>query len=316
MGCSASGVLPQMSGNTKPTLYQVFRVQDGGMLNVHIQIGDIQIDRGGSGQAEVSVFMQARDVVKAQTFLEQLRFYIAQEGGGKVEVQTNAFNTNWRAEDTGSAQILVKIRVPETFNLVAQTENGHVTSDCFRGNIALATLTGNIRAGCFIGEEADVQTANGVIDIGQMQIRRSALVRSDGGKISIGEFAGANLNVETKRGNVDLNRLNGSATLRSDQGKLDVRGVEGILTTNTLTGQQKVSLRTASQLNLQSNSGDLYIDNTARQGLNLELSGKSIEMGCLKGFRGNIQDNSVLGTLNGGGGRISARTNGKVTVDE
>lgn len=316
-GCSNSGgaLSPIGGNNAPPMIFQTFPLQNGALLNLNIQYGDVQIDRGRSGQAEVAVYMSSRDAVKAKAFFDQLRFYVSPDGSGKLNVQTNTFNTNWRDEDTGFARISVRIKLPETTHLFVQTERGNIQIDCFRGDMALATRTGMVRAGCAFGNEVEIQTAQGDIVVGKLQTRNSALLRTDSGKIALDEFLGANLNAETINGNIDINHINGSATCKSQQGMLDIRGVEGILNTTTTSGNQKVALRAASQLNLSSQTGEIRLTTPAKLPLDLNASGRTLEMGCLKGFVGTIQENAVQGRLNGGGGRITIQSNGKIVVD-
>lgn len=296
-------------------LLQAFQMQDGALLNIHLQYGDVQIERGRSGQAEVAVYMTSRDATKAKSFYDQLRFHVAPDGTGKLNVQTNTFNTNWRDEDTGFARISVRIKIPETTHLIAETERGNIQAGCFRGDMALATRTGMVRLECAISNEAEVQTADGDIVIGRLQTRNSALLRTDRGRIVVDEFLGANLNAETTDGAIDINRINGSATAKSNRGTVDIRGVEGILNTSTVSGMQKIALKASSQLNLVSQTGEIRVITPARLPLDLNATGRTLEMGCMKGFIGTIQENGVQGRLNGGGGRITVQSNGKIVLE-
>jgi hypothetical protein len=139
-------------------------------------------------------------------------------------------------------------------------------------------------------------------------------VRTSGGSIDIRGARTAAVTAHTSGGSVSADGGTGAMDLGTSGGSIDVREALGTLKANTSGGSIGVDYigPAATDVNVHTSGGGIRIgvDPTAKLSIEAGTSGGSVDVDGLSLTATTIARAHLLGTLNGGGGHLSAATSG------
>lgn len=314
-----------------------YDVREGGTLRVNVPGADVEVLPGSNDQAEVTVYLEGRDMDKARTYFESLNFEVYQKGD-VVAIEAESKNKKWGWNSwkrNGGARILVKARIPERFNTDLKTSGGDVTVIRLEGRTELSTSGGDVTLGTLSGPTILARTSGG--DIKAESVRGDAAVelKTSGGDLALGDISGATLHIQTSGGDVKANHLTGETiklgtsggdiylkevdgdlTARTSGGDINIQTLAGDVVAGTSGGDIEVRLERTSAVELKTSGGSIDITAPAALEANLELKGGRVQVADAFQFAGTMKKNRAQGALNGGGPRLYASTSGgKITLN-
>ena len=331
-----------------------FSVDEGGTLEIDVGDADVAVVPGSSSEVHVEVVLAARNLTdKAREYYERQNFSVTQSGN-TVRVETDPRRRinidwgNWRNHPS----IYVRVSAPETFNADLHTSDGDIDVESLNGdislktsdgdvtvgalngdNLALRTSDGDIRVDALDGQTIDVHTSDGDLDLGTLTADRISARTSDGdihanslngdaeiktsdGDIDIDAASGPAFFARTSDGTITVNELAaGRSTVRSSDGDITLRRVEGDLNVSGSSAYIRLDLFKPGAVTATTSDGDILIMLPQNHGADLRLRGDDVRISRDLDFDGRIEDERATGEINGGGPLIEARTSdGDVTV--
>ena len=281
-----------------PTQYNLQLNTGGGRITVDDISGEVEADTSG-GNIEIGFV-----------------------SGGDVHVDTSGGNI-----EVGGA----------TGDVEADTSGGNITIGDVTGNVVADTSGGRIRIGNVQGDiEAD--TSGGNIEIGESTGR--VILDTSGGSIRAAWAMGAisadtsggnirlagsdtSVKADTSGGNIEIDASNGPVEADTSGGNISVRNAIGPVNADTSGGRIEVVITTTSgrvggDIDLDTAGGDITLrvpsNFQASITANLEVSRRARgDYRIYTDFPLTIQerDDEIIGRgdINGGGDRVSLRTN-------
>ena len=330
-----------------------FAVREGGQLAVRVGDSDVEIVSGASDEVHVEVFVESNDRDRARAHFENQHFRVTQEGNTVRVVtrqdQPTRFSwRNWRDHP----RILTRLHVPTRFNADLRTSDGDVQVERLRGEIFLKTSDGDIEVGALAGTEIvlntsdgdirvetleaqtlDIETSDGDLDLGTVVARRihartsdgdirihrldgEAEVRTSDGDIRLDAYHGPTLVARTSDGDITIDELiAGQSRIRSSEGTIVLRRVEGALEASGSDTDIRVTLFKPGKVLLTTSDGDITIDASKKLPATIHLHGEEVRLSSQFQLDGEVGEETAHGHLNGGGPRLEARTSdGTVTL--
>ena len=242
-----------------------------GTLDVEVSDADVEIRSGSGRQVVVEGWVSARDLDWGREVFRRSDFR-ASRNGSTVSVDADdprVESSEWRRNR--GVGIIAIVTVPIQFNVRVSTSDGDVDVEAVRGNV-------------------EAQSSDGDIKIEEVTGGRIILETSDG-DISVASLTGDDVRIETSDGDIDLRSMTGPLEATTSDGDIMVR-LDG--------ANNDVALRTGD--------GDITIYAPATMQADVTLEGEDVEVSRGFALQGSMGRRVIRGTLNGGGGRVSART--------
>jgi DUF4097 and DUF4098 domain-containing protein YvlB len=168
-----------------------------------------------------------------------------------------------------------------------------------------------------------ISVANSSIDID---------LSTSGGGIDARNCKG-NITLFTSGGSVDLDNLNGIVEVETSGGTIKGRSIAGELRAHTSGGTIRLDDLTCTldastsggginvaikefgkYIKVSNSGGNIDLQIPGQKGVDLDLSGDKIKTDALSNFSGKMEDDRIVGKLNGGGVSVNARSNGRVSL--
>ncbi len=217
-------------------------------------------------------------------------------------------------KSTGCGMKLL-LKLPVECSADIETSNGSITAAHVKGAVLLSTSNGGIQINDVHEADLSLNTSNGAISVTNADGKLDA--DTSNGKIEISSFKGP-CDLSTSNGPIEANTSEGDLVAKSSNGKIDVTAVPGHkgkidLKTNNNSINIAVSPSFAAAFDLKTKNGRLKIDmpegkvqyKNQQKPLGYEKDDKELK---------KLPD-TLAGTLNGGGGKITAQTsNGSITI--
>jgi DUF4097 and DUF4098 domain-containing protein YvlB len=188
----------------------------------------------------------------------------------KVEIYGKNEQNFW---NWGNFSVHFKIKVPKKFLPDISTSGGDIKIRDLEGDILCHTSGGNIKINRTIGQ---------------------LKAKTSGGDIVLNELTGP-IDINTSGGNLKLYYINGEINGETSGGNIELE----------MVGENKgVSLRTSG------GNIHVFLPENTKAYLDCSTSGGGVNLNVPGGFSGNIEDEDIRGSLNGGGKEIRLRTSG------
>ncbi|MFV1979780.1 MAG: DUF4097 domain-containing protein, partial [Rhodothermia bacterium] len=205
-------------------MQETFSTSPGADLVIKVPGADLQVVSGRPDVAEISVFLDADNMNKAQEYLADLNFEIKSDGGD-VYVTAKS-NSDWGWSGQGDARLTVRAQIPQRFNAKLSTSGGDVSVEQLTGTLALATSGGDIELGTINGDGIKVTTSGGDIEAGALN--GPMKLTTSGGDIELGAVNGPEIYVTTSGGDIEMGAVSGGAvTVKTSGGDIEVGHVQG-----------------------------------------------------------------------------------------
>lgn len=291
-------------------IHEQFEVRSGGDLEVRVPGADVEIETGADRTAEVSVYLEARDMERARDYFEELEFEV-HGSDDRIVVETDS-DRNWSWGDwrsRGGARIRVVVRIPTTFNVDVSTSGGDIELDNLEGRALLKTSGGDIELGRIRGDRTTLKTSGGDIEARVVE-SPDIEIQTSGGSISGERLQGERVDVRTSGGSIRFDEFYGDASARTSGGRIEIGSVHGPLDASTSGGRIEVGMRRAHDVSLRTSGGSIIIHAPPNMSADLELKGSRVILDGEFSFRGSLKRNHANGEINGGGPQVSASTSG------
>jgi DUF4097 and DUF4098 domain-containing protein YvlB len=331
---------------------QRFEVEAGGLLQVRVGDADVFVETGGTG-VHVEVFLEGRDMDRARSYFESLRFRVEQEGNTIVVATDPSRERSGFWNQNGGARIQVRAHVPETFDADLNTSDGDIALERMEGRITartsdgdvtvaqlsgpaiqLRTSDGDIRAEALQAETLTVQTSDGDLVLGKLLAPEMTLRTSDGdvridelegraelvtsdGDVDVGTARGPMLRLRTSDGTIRAEALYASRSeVRTSDGDIALEHASGDLEATTSSGDVRVGLTELDTVRLRTSDGDITIEVPGDARADVYLRGEDVRISSAFAFEGRVEEEEVDGMLNGGGSHLEASaSNGTVILE-
>ena len=297
-----------------------FSVAAGGRLTIEADGADLRVTGSGGNQVVVHILMTGSERTLGRMTLS------AEQSGNDVAVVTKHDSGKWTDWFGGwNIDAKVEVQVPREYNIDIRTSGGDMTVGQLQGSARAKTSGGDIRVTDVRGP-VDMATSGGDVRVeqidGQTRLSTSGgdveIVRlngdldakTSGGYIHLDDVVGKVL-ARTSSGNVIARNVRGDSELRTSGG--DIRAtIDGKITAHTSGGDVTAELVGQNRgISVTSSGGDLTVrvpKNTTGE-LNASTSGGSVRTE-LPVTTTEMGEHKLIGTLNGGGNPIYARTSG------
>jgi hypothetical protein len=264
----------------------LFPANNGENLEVRTSGGSISVKGADVDEAEVRMFVRKRNryLTPSDTDLSNFDIEITKRGNtiiAKASRKSTILNVN-------NESISFEVLIPSQFNIDISTSGGSIKIDEIEGNLNGSTSGGSI----------SLNNLGGDVD-----------VRTSGGSISINECGGT-IKARTSGGSVTAKNSTGIIELRTSGGSMNLDNISGELDASTSGGSIRANmLKLEGNLSLRTSGGSINASLPAELGLDLDLKGNNVVV-QLQNFTGETKRNSVNGSMNGGGHKVSMRTSG------
>jgi len=238
----------------------------------------------------------------------------------------NRDNDDWRR----SLNISFKIYVPQNVSTILSTSGGSISLKSLNGTQDFTTsggslhvegLTGKVKGRTSGGsitlkdskDNIDLNTSGGSIEAencsGNLRLGTS------GGSLRLEKLKGT-IDANTSGGSVHGSEIDGDLSAHTSGGNIDLKDIAGNLETSTSGGNIDVELvRVDKSIRITNSSGSIDLTLPKDKGMNLDLHGERVKVDKLDKFSGDTDEHSIVGQLNGGGGRVYANAgSGRVYV--
>ncbi|MBE7178913.1 MAG: DUF4097 family beta strand repeat protein, partial [Mucilaginibacter polytrichastri] len=141
-------------------------------------------------------------------------------------------------------------------------------------------------------------------------------LRSSTGALSLANTKGK-AEAITSTGAISANNFNGELQAKTSTGSLQLSKISGSVEASSSTGSAKVSMAEIKDfVRVNVSVGSINLELPAKKGLDLDLSGRNVNVQSLANFDGKKEKNRIEGKLNGGGIPVEAKASiGSVTLD-
>ena len=284
------------------TVEKTFAVQAGGNLQAATQGGDITIKTSDSPEVHVLVqqVIRASSEQEADEILSKLTLTLEQSGNdvtaeAKYEKRgPGSWFGNWPP-----VTVSFVVTVPKNFNLKLNTSGG---------NIAVASLTGNVHARTS-GGDLRFDRIDGDIDAG-----------TSGGNVSLKEGT-ARAMLRTSGGDIEIDRAGGPTDVSTSGGNIKINSVAQLISATTSGGNVRAVITEPLKQDtlLSTSGGDVDVEVVKGAGFELDAStsGGDVKASGLTITleKGGTGKSRLVGAVNGGGPRLKLRSSGgDVTV--
>jgi hypothetical protein len=266
-----------------------FPANNGENLEVRTSGGSISVKGADVDEAEVRMYVRKRNryLSPSDTDLSNFDIEITKRGN-TIIARASRKNTRNTILNVNNESISFEVLIPSQFNIDISTSGGSIKIDEIEGNLNGSTSGGSI----------SLNNLGGVVD-----------VRTSGGSISINECGGT-IKARTSGGSVTAKNSTGIIELRTSGGSMNLDNISGELDASTSGGSIRGNmLKLEGDLSLSTSGGSINASMPADLGLDLDLKGNNVVV-QLQNFTGETKRNSVNGSMNGGGHKVSMRTSG------
>jgi len=156
----------------------------------------------------------------------------------------------------------------------------------------------------------DIYTSGG--DIILHNLLSDSKLKTSGGDIHIENSIGK-VNAHTSGGDIKIIACNGDVNLETSGGDIILKNVSGSISAETSGGDIMLYLNGDNKgISLNTSGGDIHIETPKdlKADLDCKTSGGDVSLNSFNNFNGKVKDQYIIGSINGGGPLIKARTSG------
>jgi hypothetical protein len=333
VACQSVVALAQDNDNKTPYMTKSLSGDAINNVVVNTSAGGIEVS-GRSGEApRVEVYIKGnngRDLSR-----EEIKKRLDEDYDLSVTVsghEIRAIAKNKHHFDNGRNQISIsfKVFVSQNSSTDLKTSGGGIRLDHLKGNENFTTSGGGLQIDYLTGvihghtsgggievsnsnEDLDLQTSGGGIDA--KNCNGKIRLNTSGGGIRLENLKGE-ISAHTSGGGVEGNNIDGELVTSTSGGGITLKRMNCSLDASTSAGSLYAQMiHVGKYVKLNSSAGDVDIELPAKQGLDLDMRGESVNQHQFNGFKGDWDKDHVRGTVNGGGATVSANANsGSVNV--
>jgi hypothetical protein len=316
--------------------YETKSLSSETIKNVELQTsgGGLSVSASTASEARIEVYItgnNGRNELSKEdikTRLEEKYDLEIKVSGNKLTAiakQKRNFN-DWK----NGLNISFKVFVPKDVSTDLATSGGSINITGLRGAQDFSTSGGSLHVVDVSGkingrtsggsihvenssDEIELSTSGGGIHAqnckGKMKLTTS------GGSINLNELKGE-IKATTSGGSIKGGNISGELLTHTSGGSIRLGDIEGSLETSTSGGSIDVAVTTLGKfIKIRNSGGNISLQLPKDKGITLDLVGDKIKTDQLTNFTGRADDDSIEGTVNGGGVPVNVRTgSGRISI--
>lgn len=191
------------------------------------------------------------------------------------------------------------------------TSGGNLNLERLKGTIKGRTSGGNIQAKS-ISDQVDLTTSGGNITV--TEGKGAMHLSTSGGNVTLQGLEGK-IHASTSGGNVRGETVRGDLTATTSGGSIRFTQLRCALNASTSGGNIDVAFTDLTgDIRVSNSGGGIGITVPSGKGMDIHLRGSRVKTGTLTNFSGKVEEDEVVGKVNGGGYQVSAKGNSQVTL--
>lgn len=298
----------QSNSQDNPYITKSLKDEHFGKIDAETSHGNISVSVVAAAEARIEVYIYSNNgneqLNKAEIkklLDEKYTLDISVSGDQLVAIAKQKVNFNdWNR----SLSISFKIYTTSHLNTILKTSHGDIDLSGMEGVQDIATSHGNLKIDNVIGKLTG-QTSHGDISISGS--KDDIDLRTSHGNIETENSEGT-ISLSTSHGDIHLKGIKGKIHAGTDHGNVEGNRIEGDLYARTSHGDFTLENLTCS-VDVSTSQGNISLQLPKGKGTNLDLKGRSVNIDSMENFSGSKNDDSMSGTMNGGGVEVKARTN-------
>ena len=273
--------------SAQPYQTENFAVNDG--VKVEVKTSGGSIDVRGTGGDEVRVEMivkrRGRTISPGDADLKDWDITIEKRGNTVYAKAEREGRVNW---GNNNYSISFVVYTPREATNDLRTSGGSIELSSLIGTQVAKTSGGSISATEIAGD-IELKTSGGSITI--EDVTGSVDANTSGGRIRASNVSGG-IYAKTSGGSITLDDVSGNVEAKTSGGSIDAEIV---------APKDFIELKTSG--------GSITVTVPKDNGYDLNLDGNRVRADLVN-FEGNMERDEMVGTMNGGGTRVNARTSG------
>jgi DUF4097 and DUF4098 domain-containing protein YvlB len=187
----------------------------------------------------------------------------------------------------------------------AETSHGDITISKITGKVVGQTSHGNVSV-TDCNNDIDVSTDHG--DLTGRNCEGTIKLITSHGNIDLSDLKGK-VRAGTRHGNVTGNSIGGELTASTSHGDVNLDGMSCGVNASTDHGNISLSVvNITGEIMVKNVNGNIALELPKGKGLDLDLQGRNISVEGMQNFTGSKSKDRVKGSTNGGGTKVSAKT--------
>jgi len=291
--------------------------------------GSIDVSGVSAGEAKIEVYVRpnnSRDNKYTKEEIQKrldadytLEVAVANGELTAIAKQKHEFkNWDWKR----SLSISFRIYVPSAMSTKLRTSGGSISLINLNGEQNFSTSGGSLHVEKMSGK-VDGNTSGGSIHVSDskddIDLRTSGgsitakncsghlELHTSGGSLNLSDLSG-NIKANTSGGSVDGDRIDGELYAHTSGGSVHLNDLTCSVETSTSGGNIDVEITKLGKfVRIENSGGSISLQIPKDKGVDLDLRGNRIRTDQLTNFSGSKDDDSMTGTLNGGGVPIRVR---------
>ena len=295
--------------------------------------GNISVSDVPASQTRVEVYIHSSNSnqeLSKQEIQKKLDEYYTLE----ISLSGDVLNASARQKkdiilNENGLSISFVIYAPKTASNVLKTSHGNIDLTGFEGSQDVETSHGNLTIskikGKLTGEtshgnvsvtdcnnDIDVSTSHG--DITGRNCEGTIKLITSHGNIDVRNLKGK-VRAGTSHGNVSANNIGGELTASTSHGNVDLDEMSSSVNASTDHGDISLSaVSITGEIVMNNGNGNISLELPKGKGLDLDLQGRNVYVDRLLNFTGTKEKDLVKGSTNGGGIKVSAKTDREARV--
>jgi hypothetical protein len=193
----------------------------------------------------------------------------------------------------------------------AETSHGDITISKISGKVIGQTSHGNVSV-TDCNNDIDVSTDHG--DITGRNCEGTIKLITSHGNIDLKDLKGK-VRAATQHGNVSGNTIGGELTGSTSHGDVILNGMSCSVNASTDHGNISFSaVNITGEIVMNNNNGNISLELPKGKGFDLNLQGRDVSVDGMQNFTGSKSKDLVKGSTNGGGTKVSAKTDKEASL--
>lgn len=301
------------AATTEEKIHEARPAKPGGTIVVDVHFGSIDVAPGDNDKVVIDADrkVEASSKAKEKEYLKAAPIRVTTEDDKVIVRATHRYESLgsqlWNLLGGHSTEGHYTIRVPANFSTDLDTSGGAISTTGLTGTIKADTSGGDLT---FTRIHGDIQADTSGGDIKVANCEGSTSLDTSGGNIEVTDGRG-HLKADTSGGKITVLNFAGGAKVESSGGKLRLANISGKLHADTSGGAIEAILSSPviDDISLETSAGAITVMTPPNAGLAIDAqTGSGSVRSDLPLSNVHTDDDSLKGTLNGGGKKLVLRS--------
>lgn len=291
--------------------------------------GAIAVEAAGAAESRIEVYVRANGGINNKLDKEEIQQRLNEDYELTVSVNDNELTAvakpknrvmNWEK----GLNISFKIYVAPQVDTRLSTSGGSITINGLSGLQDFSTSGGSLHVGNISGtihgrtsggsialndSKGDIDLATSGGSITSTGSEGNIKLHTSGGSLTFHDLKGK-IESSTSGGSISGDNISGELVAHTSGGSINLKDLTCSLETSTSGGHIAVELNELGKyVRIKNSGGNIALSMPGNKGMNLDLHGK-VSADRISNFSGRQDNNSMTGTLNGGGIPVNVSAGG------